>query len=273
MAGELEILFVDDEDSIRLTFSMMLQSEGFKVSTAASVAEALHLISQRKFDILISDMNIERPGDGFTIVSAMRGTQPKALRFILTGYPDIESALRALREEVDDYLIKPMEIEELVEKLRSKTRSKEHRKPIAQLRLGAMIDREREYINEKWLVLAKEDADLRSLKLSDPERKDHIPQLVDVAVALLEKGKEISAENREVAKQHGETRYKQKYSADLLLRETKLLQDAIASCVHRNLLEIDISTVLPDLVRVFGIIQTLLEESLNAFLREQRTRK
>lgn len=148
MAGQPAILFVDGEENIRLTLSMMLESEGFKVTTAASVAEALRLMSEQKFDILISDMNIGRAGDGFTVVSAMRSTQPQAVRFILTGFPDVESALRALREEVDDYLIKPTEIEEIVKKIRSKLETREHRKEIAQLPLSAIIKREREYITE-----------------------------------------------------------------------------------------------------------------------------
>jgi DNA-binding NtrC family response regulator len=62
MAREPEILFVDDEDSIRLTLPLMLETFGFKVSTAATVTEALRTMTERKFDVLISDMNIEVPG-------------------------------------------------------------------------------------------------------------------------------------------------------------------------------------------------------------------
>jgi DNA-binding NtrC family response regulator len=91
MAREPEILFVDDEDSIRLTLPLMLETFGFKVSTAATVTEALRTMTERKFDVLISDMNIERAGDGFTVVNAMRAAQPSAVRFILTGYPAISA--------------------------------------------------------------------------------------------------------------------------------------------------------------------------------------
>ena len=98
MAKELEVLFVDDEDSIRLTLPMMLQTFGFKVTAAGTLAEALRLISERKFDVLLSDLNIQRPGDGFTVVSAMKSVQPNAVRLILTGYPDIDTAVRAMRE-------------------------------------------------------------------------------------------------------------------------------------------------------------------------------
>jgi YesN/AraC family two-component response regulator len=74
---------------------------------------------QQKFDVLIADLNISMPGDGFTVISAMRSAQPEALRLILTGFPDFESALRAIQEQVHEYVIKPAEIDELVAKIRT----------------------------------------------------------------------------------------------------------------------------------------------------------
>src|SRR5207237_8201553 len=120
MGDQPNILFVDDEDSIRLTLPPLLQSYGFEVTSAATVAEAVGLITRHKFDVLISDLNIGHPGDGFTVVSAMRSHQPNALRFILTAYSSCESALEAIREEVRDYFVRPTETEVLVEKISSK---------------------------------------------------------------------------------------------------------------------------------------------------------
>jgi DNA-binding NtrC family response regulator len=139
MGDEPKVLFVDDEDSIRLTLPPLLQSYGFKVTPAATVAEALDLIAQHKFDVLISDLNIGHPGDGFTVVSAMRTHQPDALRFILTAYPAFESALEAIREEVHDYLIKPTETEALVDKIRSKLAKRSPVQSVLRKRLGQVI--------------------------------------------------------------------------------------------------------------------------------------
>lgn len=85
-------LFVDDEANIRLTLPAILETRGFTVTVASSVAEALSAIQHLPFDILLSDLNIGQPGDGFKVVSAMRRIQPQAATFILTGYPDFESA-------------------------------------------------------------------------------------------------------------------------------------------------------------------------------------
>jgi len=98
MPQKPRVLFLDDEESIRATLPLMLETYGFAVTSAATVPDALRLISQEKFDVLIADLNVGNPGDGFTVVSAMRRTQPDAVNFILTGYPAFETALEAIRE-------------------------------------------------------------------------------------------------------------------------------------------------------------------------------
>src|SRR3954471_22150709 len=125
MAAMVKILFVDDEPAIRLSLPAILKIHGFDVTSAGSVSEAIQEISRQNFDVLISDLNIGNPGDGFTVVSAMRRTQPSCVTLILTGFPAFESALQAIRSQVDDYLIKPAGVKQLVaaieEKLRNRT--------------------------------------------------------------------------------------------------------------------------------------------------------
>ena len=101
------VLFVDDESAIRVTLPAILEMRGFEVTVAATVPEALDAIRSKTFDVLLSDLNIGEPGDGFTVVSAMRRTQPNCRTIILTGFPDFDKALRSIREQADDYVVKP----------------------------------------------------------------------------------------------------------------------------------------------------------------------
>src|SRR5919204_6651135 len=202
------ILFVDDEDSIRLTLPPLLESYGFIVASAATVDEALDLITQRKFDALISDLNIGHPGDGFAVVSAMRRHQPGALRFILTGYPAFESALEAIREEVHDYLIKPTEPDMLVEKIRSKLAMRTPDQQILRQRLPQVIDANKQSIVEHWLQAVKQDPDIGSIAISDPERQEHLPHLLQVAMEVAE-GKQLTAEDTNAYVRHGVVRHRQ----------------------------------------------------------------
>src|SRR5229473_5900673 len=118
-----KILFADDEPAIRMTLPLILQQEGFEVSVAATVTEALAYINRESFDVLLADLNIGERGDGFTLISAMRRVQPQAVTLILTGYPDFETALQAIRNQVDDYLTKPADIKYLIESIKQKLAS------------------------------------------------------------------------------------------------------------------------------------------------------
>ena len=89
------------------------------MSAAATVPEALQKITSQQFEVLLSDLNIGNPGDGLTVVSAMRRTQPEAVTMILTGYPAFETALEAIRQQVDDY-IKAADVPALVRAIESK---------------------------------------------------------------------------------------------------------------------------------------------------------
>jgi two-component system response regulator YesN len=118
------ILFVDDEPNIRLTLPPVLEHHGFKVKAAGTVSEALREISGSRFDVLISDLNVEEDGDGLRVVGAMREQQPDCITVILTGFPGFESAVEALRSRVDDYVVKPVDVETLVSSLRKKLAAK-----------------------------------------------------------------------------------------------------------------------------------------------------
>ena len=113
-----KVLFVDDDLPIRELWSEILGKEGFEVKTASTVAESLRLITSEKFDVVISDLNIGEPSDGFTVVSAARRVQPDAVTLILTGYPAFQAALRAIQEQVDDFFTKPAEIQHVLDSIR-----------------------------------------------------------------------------------------------------------------------------------------------------------
>src|SRR5438128_3291824 len=112
--GGNELLFVDDEPSIRLTLLPIFEERGFQVHVAASVSEALATIKAQRFDVLLSDINIDRESDGFTVVHAMREANPDCVTVLLTAYPAFETAVRSIRAEVDDYFTKPADLDAII---------------------------------------------------------------------------------------------------------------------------------------------------------------
>jgi len=128
--GGNELLFVDDEPSIRLTLPPLLQERGFHVQVAANVSEALAAITAHRFDVLLSDINIDRESDGFTVVEAMRKANPDAVTILLTGYPAFESAVRSIRVEVDDYFTKPADLDAIVSTIDRKLLARGIERPV-----------------------------------------------------------------------------------------------------------------------------------------------
>src|SRR6266566_3765221 len=121
------LLFVDDEEGIRLTLPLLLQARGFNVRVAASVPEALSEIRTHEFDVLLSDLNIGEDGDGFAVVRAMRKAHPTCVNILLTGYPAFESAVQAIEDEVDDYFVKPANLDSLISTIERKIRVRQSR--------------------------------------------------------------------------------------------------------------------------------------------------
>jgi ActR/RegA family two-component response regulator len=260
------LLFVDDEPNIRLTLSMYLEDQGFSVRTVATVPEALSLITQEEFDILIADLNVGQAGDGFTIVSAMRRTQPGAVTFILTGYPAFETALEAIRLQVDDYITKPADPDTLVGKIRAKLAEPKREHYVNSKRLSQVVKENIPEITESWLDAVRADPMLGTIPISDDARTDHIPRVLEVTLRI-SRGEQIGELDTHSARDHGVARRKQGYTVPLLIRETRLLDEVIADCMQQNLLVIEISYLIPDMITIHQTIQKLLEESVSAFLQ------
>jgi YesN/AraC family two-component response regulator len=262
------VLIVDDEESIRSMLHLVLHQEGFTVTTVGTVAEALALISQSHFDILISDLNIGHPGDGFVVVSAMRRTQPDASTFILTGYPDFETALEALRQDVGDYLIKGTPVKDLVDRIKTKLANAQPvKRPANTQRVPDAIEANRDWVIDQWLERVKAQAELMRVSLSDADRKDHVPALLDAAVAH---ARDLATKDGspKAAERHGTLRYQQGYSVPMIILESRLLQDAIAECIRNNFLVMDLSNLISDMNKMSDTISTELQESTRAFMNQ-----
>lgn len=265
-----KILFVDDEPSIRLTLPAILIQHGFQVTIAASVTDALREISSKKFDALISDLNIGEPGDGFTIVSAMRRTHPSCVNFILTGYPAFESALQAIRSQVDDYLVKPADVRELVDLLENKLMNREEirRAPIQVL--ADFLATHTDEIVKRALAAMKTHPRLSKLSLTDSERTRYIDGVIQEVVRQL-RSKTPDQPTDEICVAgiaHGETRRQQGYTQEMLVDDTRILDSCIYATVQDHLLKIDLSNLIPDLSRLNEGLEAHLQASLSAFASE-----
>jgi DNA-binding response OmpR family regulator len=222
-----KMLLVDDDDGVRTMMTATLQHKGFEVVAAANVTEALRHIATESFDVLITDLHMPNPGDGFTVVTAMRHSQPNALTLFVSGYPDVQGAMAAILLEADEILVKPFEVGKLADLVREKMLN---RKPAARLekeKVGTILRRGIASVVENWLARAKQSKELNHVLLSDNERTGHLPKLVEDLVVRLSKPSITTKESDAVfsaATAHGKLRYKQGYTPAMLVHESRILQ-------------------------------------------------
>lgn len=262
------LLFVDDEQNIRLTLPRILAMEGFEVEVAASVAEALQIIQSKQFDILISDLNIGEPGDGFTVVSAMRRIQPHASTFILTGYPDFETALLAIRNQVDDYLTKPADIPKLLEALRNASTGAKKHEPLPVKSVSAILLEQRDDVVERWYGAVAQHPALSRIRLARAERISPIPDLLLEIAARVEDPSLAGQEAFHAAEKYGEARYAQGYAIPDLLSEASILERVISDVLQEHLLVIDISSLIPGMREIVQTVNCAMEISVRSFLHK-----
>jgi YesN/AraC family two-component response regulator len=257
------ILFVDDEANIRLTLPAILRQHGFEVAVAATVLEALKIIGHETFDLLLSDLNIGEPGDGFTVVSAMRRIQPAAVTIILTGYPAFESALRAIQNQVDDYLVKPADAPTLVGKIRERLASPVLRQQAPLLRLVQLIREKRQEILHDWLISADSTADGTT---------ESFAEVLDSVIRNLQRAVENRTEtDLEPAAAHGERRRAEGYRASSMVDELHALEKVVLVYVERNLIRVDLSTLFQDLRTMNEVFRAQLSEAVRAYMAEPET--
>jgi DNA-binding response OmpR family regulator len=113
MSQPMRTLVVDDEAGIRFFLEETLHRAGHTVLTAASGEEALDRLRQTPFDLILLDLRLGGRVDGIRVLEAVKWRWPETVVIILTAHGSLESALAAIREGVDGYLLKPVQPEEV----------------------------------------------------------------------------------------------------------------------------------------------------------------
>lgn len=106
------ILVVDDELLIRDLLYDYFQEQSWDITVAESGPTALKRLSEGEYDVLLTDLRMPEM-DGSTLIDEVRERYPEMPVVIMTGYPSVETAVKALRQRVDDYLTKPFNVTKL----------------------------------------------------------------------------------------------------------------------------------------------------------------
>ncbi len=113
MPSDRSLLIVEDDKSFLQRLARAMESRGFTVKTAESVAEGLSQLATASPAFAVVDMRLE-DGNGLDVISALKQRRPDARAIILTGYGNIATAVNAVKLGAVDYLSKPVDADDVV---------------------------------------------------------------------------------------------------------------------------------------------------------------
>jgi DNA-binding response OmpR family regulator len=262
-----KVLVVEDNEPVRLMLHQGLQSDEFEVVAASNVRDGLKLIATEPFDVLLSDLHMPLAGDGFTLVSAMRHTNPDALTVILSGYPAVEEAMAAILSQADEIFEKPIRIGVLRELIRGRLADPDAKiKRVKPESVASILERETQKTIQNWLDAVDQDAELICIPMSHSERTGHLPKLLRDVVLRLRLDSGLPAPVSVAAREHGELRHQQGYTARMVVEESRILQVSIFSTLQRNLSTVDFSQLLPDVVTIADEVDSQLKEAMTCYV-------
>jgi DNA-binding NtrC family response regulator len=141
---KMRIMLVDDEERFLSTTKKLLSKKGIDLLTALSGGEALEMLNSHSIHVVILD--VKMPGmDGMATLREIKRQHPLTEVIMLTGHATVESAVEGLKSGATDYLMKPADIDELLEKAEEafeKRKRLEEKIRVAQTRLSMKSPRE-----------------------------------------------------------------------------------------------------------------------------------
>jgi len=265
-----KILLVDDDEMQNIIMRKLLEREGFDITVAGSVADALKRISSERYDVLLSDLHMPGAADGLTVISAMRHLNPNAIAILLTGFPEMDVAAQAILRQADEIIIKRTDSTELVEliKLRIATGTRNIEPKVESV--ATILERAAPSCIEDWFREVQLDSKLSLVPLTPEQRYGHLPQVFRDLVARLRAELPFGSKGplSALAASHGLTRRRQGYSAAMMVEESRILQVCIFHTLEKNLAVIDFSVLLSQVMTIADEVDSQLRQAMECYVEE-----
>jgi ActR/RegA family two-component response regulator len=266
------VLLVDDDEVVLDMLSESLRSKGFEVLAVGGVTEALKCIATATFDVLITDLHMPNAGDGFTVISAMHHTQPAALTMLLSGFPDVKSAMEAIILEADEIVVKPVDMKQLAAMVRERLLTQKPMNRASKESVSEILHRCSDLVVKDWLARVDQVRELNHLPLADKDRTGHLPKLIEDLVHRLNRPITGSPQDNDAvcspaAVLHGELRFAQAYTPEMLVHESRILQVTLFGTLQDNMNALDFSRLLPDVMTIADEVDAQLTQTMGSYMK------
>jgi DNA-binding response OmpR family regulator len=265
------ILLVDDDPAVRDILPNVLTSRGFTVAVAGDVPSALKLIGSQTFDALLSDLHMPAPGDGLTVVSAMRHSHPQAVTILLSAFPEMEAATKAILQQTDEILVKPMKLDALVDTITNRLARGETAPHVVES-VATILERETQTTIDEWLEGVAQDKKI-TVQMAPADRSAYLPQLFRDLVFRLRNPLPLGTRAlvSPSAANHGKLRRDRGYTAAMLVEESRMLQVSIFQTLQNNLHKIDFSLLLIGVMTIADEVDSQLSQQMASYIAESKS--
>lgn len=133
------ILVVDDDETIRTTMKALLQDEGYIVDLAATGKEAIQKTQEKTYNVALLDIKLPDM-EGIELLKLLKDSIPRTRKIIVTGYPSLQNAISALNKNADAYLLKPVDVEKLLEVVKHQLIEQENEVKFSEEKVAQFIE-------------------------------------------------------------------------------------------------------------------------------------
>jgi DNA-binding NtrC family response regulator len=135
----VRILIVDDDENIRKTMKAILEDEGYKVDLAASGKEAVQKTNNAAYNLALLDIRLPDM-EGVELLKLMKDNVPRTRKIMVTGYPSMQNAIGALNKNADAYLVKPVDVEKLLDTVKEQLQLQEEERKFSEQKVAEFIE-------------------------------------------------------------------------------------------------------------------------------------
>jgi DNA-binding NtrC family response regulator len=133
------ILVIDDDEGTRKVVAEALKSEGYSVDTASNGKEAVEKSQTNFYNLALVDIRLPDM-EGTKLLTSMKETTPEMIKIILTGYPALQNAIDAVNKGAHGYLVKPINMDELLRTVEQHLKKQSELKEYGQQRLAQFVE-------------------------------------------------------------------------------------------------------------------------------------
>src|SRR4030042_6245957 len=139
MIKNAKILVVDDDETIRKTMKAILEDEGYIVDLASTGKEAIGKTENTAYNLALLDIRLPDM-EGVELLKLMKDPVPRTRKIMVTGYPSMQNAIGALNKNADAYLIKPVDLETLLNTVKEQIKLQENEKKFSEQKVADFIE-------------------------------------------------------------------------------------------------------------------------------------